>query len=121
MYFEQGGGMANTGDAQVVCGPQGEALAPDWLPYRYSSREQHAGFDRADCIVITAYWQRRGGLALAEARWARDGKDGKVIYTLDHLGNESVPNSPFREAAEAAIAKAQCYHCRHQHYVAGRL
>ena len=111
--YEQGGGGSNSGNAQVICGPQGEPLAPAWAPLRLYAQDRHAGFEGEGLIVIRAVWWH--GEVVAEAR--REG-EGEVIYSLDHMGRESVPDSPLRAAAQAAIEKAQCWHCRCHHFVA---
>lgn len=109
MIYEKGGAGRNSGTGQVVCGPNGDALAPDWAPDRLYSLEKHAGFEGRDLIVVRATWGQ--GEVTVEAR-----RGGEVVYAVDRTGRESVPGSPLRAAADAAIEKAQCYHCRCRHY-----
>ena len=112
MIYEKGGAGRNSGTGQVVCGPNGEPLTPAWAPDRLYSLEKHAGFEGRDLIVVRATWGQ--GEITVEAR--RGGEDGEVVYAVDRMGRESVPGSPLRAAADAAIEKAQCYHCRCRHY-----
>lgn len=117
---EHGGGMTNTGSGTVVCGLAGKALRP-YRVFRSGdlSCGTHALFSvPSGFVTVTA--SRDGSLEIVEHRIRRPGPtaviESQQLWTghLDELPNLFAHFSP---AAQAAVDKANCYHCRHAHFV----
>jgi hypothetical protein len=119
---ENGGGMSNTGYATVICGANGQALKPLFVPRGYSNGD-HAIF------VV-----RPGETHLAHAsrgKWGESVTIEKVTDIADddilivktvgeyENGDGNIP-AKFEIATDAALEKARCYHCREPHYVKGK-
>ena len=128
---ESGGGATNTGCATIVCSPRGNAVKPYLVPRRgHLACGVHArfvGFDfvtvdvdhhredfevdinrvRIDpdtaAVTVTPLWELYSG----------GGVDADKDFILRNLPNRV---RRFRDAVQAALAKATCYHCREPHY-----
>lgn len=116
---EHGGARTNTGSATVVCDSSGKPLRPYYIGrHGHLACGTHAYFSVPHAVTITASRQdtivkieehnivRKGNIAWIES---------KVLWSGEL---EVLPNSfkQFKAAAEAAKAKANCYHCRCVHF-----
>jgi hypothetical protein len=120
---EEGGGMSNTGSSQIVCGLSGKALWPYYVPRSgHLSNGTHAYFSVPSAVATVSVGDRRDNdLTILEHRIVRE-KDEATIVSKN-LWQGQLENLPqlferFRLAAAAAVAKANCYHCRETHYAA---
>jgi hypothetical protein len=117
---EHGGGRTNTGSGTVVCGLSGKALRPYYVPRRgHLACNAHAYF----CVpnaAVTVTGFRNGKVKIEEHRIVRDGNNMTLIESTklwyDELRMLPETFSRFRAAAQAAITKAKCYHCRCVHF-----
>ena len=129
--WEAGGGMTNTGSAQIIARPDGER------PYAvYIRRRGHLACAEHALIVV------RPGFYILEAdRWVKREKPFQVkIWKIEDIITEEdgyfavariqrsmtvetvemgVFYAPIhlQYAVKAAIEKTMCYHCRAPHYV----
>jgi len=119
---ERGGGMTNTGNCMIVCGPSGERIKPLFVPRGYSN-DVHAIFvARIGDHIIEAGHNRGGENATV---WRIDGvgtadEPDKLVVTVVGEYEDGDGNIPaeFATAVEAAFQKSHCYHCREAHYAA---
>ncbi|HUW72211.1 MAG TPA: hypothetical protein VMV66_03440 [Candidatus Humimicrobiaceae bacterium] len=117
---EEGGGRTKSGSGIIICGLNGKALRPYYIP-RGGDRacNTHAYFSVSHLVVtITGY--RLNSKVTIEEHWiVRDGSVAQIKSREIWSGElEVLPDSfsRFQSAAEAANEKANCYHCRHVHY-----
>ena len=119
---ESGGALTNRGWGEVICGLQGQALRPYYMPRGgHLAGGTHAYFSvpgavvtiscarRTDEITITKYSvvrQEDNAWLKSETVW-----EGVLAELPDTYGY-------FSKAAQAAHDKANCYHCRSCHYKA---
>jgi hypothetical protein len=127
---ESGGGMTNTGFAQIVCGLQGEKLTGFGGQARCGA--PHATFYVHAALIVT-YSQRRGqgsgviqfigidrnakhqlGIEKVPLWHFEDGQEELEILSERATGFE-FPSA----AVSMAQAKARCYHCRSAYYASG--
>jgi hypothetical protein len=125
---EYGGGKTNTGNATIVCGPNGEKVKPLFVPRGYSN-DVHAIFvAKIGMHIIDAEHDRRSESATVSRIVSIGGKNEySGEYDADTLvleeiggyenGDSDAPEM-FNEAIDAAIRKSKCYHCREPHYTA---
>lgn len=113
---ENGGGMSNTGYATIICGEDGQALKPIFIPRGYSNGE-HAIFriEIGHCVINAS--RGKWGESISVERITKINDD--TIKT-DEIGNYengdgNIPGR-FQTAADAALEKSKCYHCREPHY-----
>lgn len=117
---ENGGGATNTGNAQVVCGANGNALKPLFVPRGYSCGIHAIFVVRMGMCIVEASRDRRGE-SVRVSRVARINDDDTLTLSLlfeYENGDSNIPPS-FQEAANAALEKSRCYHCRKPHYIKG--
>ena len=124
--WEEGGGMTNTGSATVIADLEGKPLRPYYVrrrgqlangrhalvPVRCGSLVVKANHHRRDFIVKV--WEvvaiiphtNKGPVAIAKliGHWA----EGEWVPT---------PPTWTKQAIEACLVKALCYHCRAPHFV----
>lgn len=114
---ENGGGMTNTGYCTVVCGKNGEALKPLFVPRGYSNQD-HAIFVARPGIYLINASRDRGGETVIVERIKAIGTDDELItetiYEYEN-GDGNIP-AKFQAAVDAALEKAHCYHCREPHF-----
>jgi hypothetical protein len=117
---ENGGGMTNTGSCQVVCGANGEALKPLFVPRGYSNGV-HAIFVARPGLHLVSSGRDRSGewvtISRIEAIGTEDEPDELVtedVYEYEN-GDGNIPEK-FQAAADAALEKTNCYHCREPHW-----
>lgn len=117
---ESGGGMTNTGGAQIVCGEKGEALKPLFVPKGYSNGE-HAIFVASPGMHLADASRDRSGETVTISRIKAIGTEDdpdemvtEVVYEYKN-GDGNIPEK-FQGAANAALEKANCYHCREPHF-----
>ncbi len=120
--WEWGGGYTNTGEAQVVAGPHGEALKPLYVRRKgHLANDNHALFIvRPGCYVVRAK-HHRGDFTVdvlkiedingEEATLAHQGKFDRGEWDVE-------PPEFLQGAIDAVCEKARCYHCRGPHYIA---
>ncbi len=125
---EYGGGMSNSGDATVMCYPDGLPIHPYHIPRSgHLSNGIHALFS----VPVSAF----DTIMVVEVRACEDWI--QIIGCSCHLHpdltleivektiwkgyyDETLPESIkcFTDAIAAAVAKANCYHCREPHFIA---
>jgi hypothetical protein len=134
--WENGGGVLTSGEAEIVCGLQGEKLTPkfikrkgDNLPFGLACGKHALFVGEGLCSVkviqcrkdysieITEYiiTNQVDGSTRAKILWKA--KLG-LINNLDEFIANDLP-SPYRDfgpAIKAAMEKAQHYHCREPHF-----
>lgn len=124
--WEQGGGATNTGEAQIIAGPHGERLKPIFVKTKgHRACGQHALFvvQPKYHVIIVWYWNKQDPpysiriyQIIKFEKFAENPDrpdDKKLLAVAKKLENE---NEMLKEAVEAAVAKARCYHCRRPHY-----
>lgn len=140
--WEEGGGMSNTGDAQIIADPNGEAKQPIYI--RRSGQlanSSHALFMvHVGDIIISSHHHRRdftheifrissfreeeAELELIAAYSCGQWDAGELGQKMEKEFSELVAGSTFFSAWVYAVLtaefKATCYHCREPHYFAGR-
>jgi len=120
---ETGGGTTNTGDANIVASPNGGALRP----YRRGGYcgGPHAYFAIPDKVATVKAERNREGtvIFIEEHKIAREGNIARIVSSELWRGMaEELPElfSHFKDAVEAALQKASCYHCREPHFISGK-
>jgi len=118
---EEGGGMTNTGSGTVVCGLEGEALHPYYVPRGGSlSCGTHAHFSVPKAVVTVTGYRHSDDVTIVKYWIVHDGTvariESKKLWEGD-LGILPELFSKFQDAAEAARDKGNCYHCRCVHFV----
>jgi len=118
---ESGGGMTNTGYCTVVCGKNGEALKPLFVPRGYSNGD-HAIFVAQPGMCLVNASRDRGGETVTVERIKAIGTNDdpdelitEVIYEYEN-GDGNIP-AKFQPPVDAALGKAYCYHCREPHFI----
>lgn len=112
---ESGGGMTNTGHAEIVCGLNGEKLRPYRIPKGYAL-DVHAMFSVPAPIYTVSADKKSGKIIIVshEISWL------DIINEIFWEGQiDELPESLscFENACKAALEKANCYHCREPHFV----
>jgi len=120
--WEAGGGMTNTGDADIICGRKGEALNPVYIRGRGDlccnnhalfivsvgfhkiSADHHRGdFNISIHSVVSAPMHE-------EPTW-------ELLFSFSRGEWDKEPPAFLDAAISAATEKATCYHCREPHYI----
>jgi hypothetical protein len=119
---ENGGGMSNTGDATIICGANGEALKPLFIPRGYSNGD-HALFVAKPGMMVVFAGHDRSGESVSVNRIITIGTENEPdeivlekLYEYEN-GDGNIPEA-FEAAAQAALEKSKAYHCRSPFYVA---
>jgi hypothetical protein len=126
--WECGGGSTNTGYAQVICGPHGEALQPVYIKtggersngnhalfivdvgYHIVEATQHRGDYTVNVYRIVSFKETPGTNGfLVETEKIREFSRGEWDY-------QEPGGDPFEVAVVAACKKAEDYHCRTPYY-----
>lgn len=119
--YETGGAWTNTGSSTIICGPQGEPLKA--VELSKSCNSTHALFIRKDFLseIKTNYWNKANYkfstkisiYFIENNNIIKSRVLGSLEFNLDCL-NETLPTSldNYKEAIEASVKKATCYHCR---------
>jgi len=121
--WEKGGGMSNTGSATIVSGSKGERLYPVWVNRRGElSCGYHALIIIGEGYHVIFADQHRGDYEIRVFRINAIDKDSKLAdlelvceYSHGEWGVE--PSDFLSDAIDAAVEKADCYHCREPHYI----
>lgn len=118
---ENGGGMTNTGYCTVICGANGEALKPLFVPRGYSNGDHAIFIARPGMHLVDASCDR-GGESVTVERINAIGTENdpdelvtETIYEYEN-GDGNIP-AKFQSVVNAALEKANCYHCRESHYI----
>jgi hypothetical protein len=118
-----GGGATNTGEAQIVAGPRGEKLKPVYIKSKgHRACGQHALFivQPGYHVIKVWYWNKQDPpysvsvyqiLQITEFQQNPDSSDKQLIAVA-----QLVKLDELKEAIDAAMTKARCYHCRKPHY-----
>lgn len=124
--WEEGGAATNTGDARIICNPDGSPKHPVYVRRNgHLANGQHALFvARPRDIVIQAN-HHRGDFIIhifeVSSIEERDGHDRAMLKLVSEFSrgewSEDVVSRRLSEGLKAAKEKAQCYHCRHSHYL----
>lgn len=119
--WEAGGGMTNTGNAQIICGPHGEELKPVFVRTGGDRAcKEHAKFLVSEGDVVVTVTRHRQDFIIVLERIQSDGtltsfyrqEEGEIT-----LGSFDDTQEEFSRAVYAAWDKAECYHCREPHYM----
>ena len=119
---EEGGGYTNTGSGTVVCGLTGRALHPYYVVGNgHRACGEHAYFAVPHEVVTVTGYRRQDTVTILRLRIVRN--DNTACIDCDKLWSGELGDLPdtfsqFRVAAEAAVAKGNCYHCREVHFSA---
>lgn len=118
-FSESGGGSTNTGGATVLAGAHGEKLKPLFVPRGYSNGNHAIFVLRVGMYIVDAVHDR-GGEQVNVYRVvginADDTVEAELIAEYKN-GDGNIPDF-LESAADAALGKSHCYHCREPHYVA---
>ena len=124
--WEQGGGCTNTGEAQVIAGPQGEKLKPVYIRTKgHRANGQHALFvvQPGYYVVKVWYWNKQDPpyditvyqiQQIVDFNENPDHPEDKKLLAI--AVKVEVEKPELKEAIEVAMKKARCYHCRTPHY-----
>jgi hypothetical protein len=115
---EHGGGLTRTGSATIVCGVNGERMRPYYIPKGYAN-STHAQFALRACVTASASKDDQV-ITLWSHKVSKEGATVSLIserFWKGILGELPELYEKFRPAAEAALKKACCYHCRGPHYI----
>lgn len=120
--WEKGGGMSNTGYAQIIAGPNGQPKKPVYIRRRGSlANGDHALFIVAPGDIIVQASHHRKDFDIGVYRIVKIDLEERVAF-IDMLisfgmGEWDGDPAPFQAAIDAAMEKATCYHCRSPHYI----
>jgi len=122
--WERGGGWSNTGDVTIIAAADGSPKKPIYIRRRGSlSNDQHALFIVHEGDIIIAAEHHKGDFYIKVCRIKRLSKrENEYIAFLDvthrfHQGQWDVePSGKLVDAVNAAMEKAQTYHCREPYY-----
>ena len=116
-FWEKGGANFEDGDAQIVCGAEGEKLIPVKIRKKgWLANERHALFTGLELCVIKARQEKRA-VTLLITKYTLRTKDGFVMEEDLWSGTkEEIPNLPehvksFEEALTIATKKSLEYRC----------
>jgi hypothetical protein len=125
---ENGGGMSNTGVAEIICNLDGEPLKPVQIRKKGNiANGTHAIFVGKDLIMITAKHHRSDFVIKIEKHSIND-MSGRTTIEDIWFGNIFIGKSfdvknilpekfkKFENPVICAIDKAMCYHCKCIHY-----
>jgi len=120
--WEKGGAMTNTGTAQIICGPSGEQKKAIYVPTGgHLACGEHALIPVAvgDYVVQVARWRDKETVVIYQITTIDPPQQGVSTATacgctLVELTETSTSLEP---AVEAAIEKANNYHCRAAVYI----
>ena len=123
--WEEGGGMTNTGFAQIVANPDGSPKHPVYIRRRGTlANAEHALFIVQPGDIIIQAEHHRGDFEIFVLRYdgVEQGEFGEYAKTttLAHysMGEWDAELPAYLQAAvEAAKEKATCYHCREPHFI----
>ena len=119
---ESGGGATNTGNADVICGPNGEKVKPLFVPRGYSNGDHALFVARVGMHIVSASHSRRGESATVYKITAIGDGDRQDDLVTDVVGEyeDGDGNIPdfLQAAVDAALEKSHCYHCRSAYFVA---
>ena len=124
---ECGGGMSNTGDADIVCSADGSAKKPYYIPTSGQlSNSIHAFFHAEIGDIIVRASHHRGDFNITvseivdlqqvgEKQW-----QAEVLQLCEFSQNswDIEPDECFKAAIDAAERKAMRYHCREPFFIA---
>ncbi|TSC56395.1 MAG: hypothetical protein G01um101418_389 [Parcubacteria group bacterium Gr01-1014_18] len=119
---ESGGGMTNTGSGTIVCGLSGKALKPYYMPRGgHRACGTHAHFSVPNAVVTITAGKKSGILTINKYTIRKEMYIARIESEKIWSGQiEELPNifAHYKEAAEAADRKSQCYHCKCVHFKA---
>lgn len=113
--YEKGGSGMNTALVTIVCSTSGAPMRPVRVLRPYAGGA-HAMFTSTRLVVVTADRSRNEvAVTLKSVSATETGLKEEIIWKGYP---EDLPNrfKKFSAAVKAAVAKANCYHCRHVHY-----
>lgn len=133
VMWEMGGGATNTGDSQVIAGPQGEALTPLYIKTGgHLAGGQHALFVVGAGTIVVSTYHHRGDFKITVSQltgafgkpdeYGREEAEAEELchFSRGEWGEKDPDDFGCREAVQAATDKAQCYHCREPHFMQAR-
>jgi hypothetical protein len=123
--WEQGGGASRTGWSVIVTGQQGQSLEPVYVKRRGElSCGQHALFIVKPGYHIIIADQHRGDYEITIERITEIKEEENeffaetdLVCTFSRGEWDKEPEEFLKPAVVAAMAKADCYHCREPHYM----
>lgn len=136
--WEEGGGMSNTGDAQIIADPNGEAKVPIYIRRSGAlANSHHALFvvHVGDIVIqsrhhrkeftheifrISTICEEEAELELIATYSCGQWDAGELGQKMEKEFSELVAGNTFFSALVYAVLKAElkatCYHCREPHY-----
>jgi len=124
--WERGGGMRNTGKARIIAGENGEVLTPIYIRRRGNlALGEHALFPALAGMVVVSAYHHHGDfyieikkIVAIKPLGVEWGAEVEVIATHEQgeWDNEDIA-SMYKDAINAAKAKALHYHCRVPYYI----
>lgn len=120
VIWERGGGFTKTGEAQIVCKPNGGKKIPLYVPTSgHLACENHALFaiHVGDLVIIRHYGH---GEDICEVWECTNPESGDFTMILSYSDGEWDKNPPTEliPAIEACFRKADKYHCREVYWAA---
>lgn len=119
---ENGGGKTRTGRATVVCSPGGRPMRPYFMPGKgHLACGTHAFFAVSNVVVTVTSLRLDPNFLIEKHRICVQGNVAAIRTQRLWYGTiEELPKvyERFGAAAEAALEKSDCYHCRCVHYYA---
>jgi len=121
---ENGGGSTNTGMAMIICGSEGQPLAPLFVPRGYSNGDHAIFAVHIGNVIVRAEHSKAGEsvtLNRITAIHPDDGSDKANAVIEEPIGsyeNGDSDTDNFTMAMSAALEKSKCYHCREPHFIA---
>jgi hypothetical protein len=127
VMWQRGGGATNTGRCTIICGSNFEPLKALYIRRSGSlSNSEHSLhiISEGYHIIVCTHHRRDFAIGVYEIKTiSADSAEAKMICEFsegqwDSVGEELFAhNTNFRNAIEAAMKKAVCYHCRSPHYI----
>ncbi len=126
--WESGGGMTNTGHAQIIAGRNGEAIRPVYVPKGYSCGEHalftvHEGYH----VISVGRHGRSYGVSIWKilkvvskdingSTWEASA-DMELVNHYDNGEWDVALDPKFEAAVSAAKSKSASYHCRSTYFI----
>ena len=123
--WEEGGGSTNTGGAQIICNVDGNPKTAVYVRRGgHLSCGNHALFIVRESDVFVLAGHHRGDFSIEVLQikkiFSNEGEYFAEVETLAEYENGEWDNEnvakKYKSAIDAAVEKAQCYHCREMHF-----
>lgn len=120
---ESGGGWSNTGDATIICGINGEALKPYYIPTKGTlACAEHAMFSVKNSVIEVCASHHRKDFSITISKHEIV-MEPKIQLKKTEIWSGRPEELPvmferFSQAMKAACEKATDYHCRTPYFIA---